>query len=219
MAWNRNIFANFGVLSGVVLSLFFGMALVSCAGADSSAQKKGKEKANLFKTGTPIADTLASRVEFARSVFKGVIDSVPGEYYYYATNGRIDSLIQKDGEQYKAVASIAYDSLNGQNNYELKMGNRSYFVNDGVLKTELEFPKLVKKYWENGQLKKVLTGNLYRDDQGNIALDSGREEQYFKSGKIQWQDDRKNKQIVFSREWNENGTLVAEIDFPNYIKK
>lgn len=220
MAWNRNIFANFGVLSGVVLSLFIGMAFVCCAGTDSSAQRKVDENPNLFKAETPVADTLASRMpEFAHSVFKGVIDSVPGEYYYCATNGRIDSLIQKDGEQYKAVASIAYDSLNGQNNYELKMGNRSYFVNDGVLKTELEFPKLVKKYWENGQLKKVLTGNLYRDDQGNIALDSGREEQYFKSGKIQWQDDRKNKQIVFSREWNENGTLVAEIDFPNYIKK
>ena len=220
MAWNRNIFANFGVLSGVVLSLFFGMAFVCCAGTDSSIQTKVDENPNLFKAETPVADTLASRMpEFAHSVFKGIIDSVPGEYYYYATDGRIDSLVQKEGERYNAVASIAYDSLNGQNNYELKMSNRSYFVNDGVLKTELEFPKLVKKYWENGQLKKVLTGNLYRDDQGNIALDSGREEQYFKSGKIQWQDDRKNKQIVFSREWNENGTLVAEIDFPNYIKK
>ena len=113
MAWNRNIFANFGVLSGVVLSLFIGMAVVSCAGTDSSAQKKGKEKANLFKTGTPIADTLASRVEFARSVFKGIFDSVPGEYYYYATDGKIHTLFQKEGELYKAVATIDYDSLKG----------------------------------------------------------------------------------------------------------
>ena len=80
MGWNRKIFANFGVLSGVAFSAFFGLALVSCAGTDSSVQTKVEENPNLFKPGMPFADTLASRMpEFARSVFKGVIDSVPGE--------------------------------------------------------------------------------------------------------------------------------------------
>ena len=220
MGWNRKIFANLGELSGVVLSAFIGMALVSCAGTDSSMQTKVDDNPNLFKLGTPIADTLASRMpEFAHSVFKGAIDSVPGEYYYYATNGRIDSLIQKDGEQYKAVASITYDSLNGQNNYELKKGARSYRVNDGILDVEDEFPRYAKTYWGNGNPRAILTGFLYRDNQGVIKMDSGHSETYFENGKIKQQNEWKNKQGIASKLWNENGVLVVELDFPKYFKK
>ena len=220
MGWNRKIFANLGELSGVVLSAFIGMALVSCAGTDSSVQTKVDDNPNLFKLGTPIADTLASRMpEFAHSVFKGAIDSVPGEYYYYATDGRIDSLVQKEGERYNTVASIAYDSLDGQNNYELKKGNLSYNVNDGKLKTELDFPKYVKTYWGNGNPRAILTGFLYRDNQGVIKVDSGHSETYFESGKINQRNDWKDKQPVTSRQWNENGILTREIDFPKSIKE
>ena len=83
-----------------LLPLFMGMALISCAGTDSSAQKKGEETPNLFKVGTPFADSLASTMpELARSVFKETLDSVPGEYYYHSTDGRIDTLLKKEGEQ------------------------------------------------------------------------------------------------------------------------
>ena len=202
-----------------LLPLFIGMALISCAGTDTSTLKKEVENPNLFKAGTSIADTLASRMpEFARSVFKKTLDSVPGEYYYYATNGRIDSLIQKEGEQYKAVVTIAYNSPNGQNNYEIKSGNLSYNVKNGVLDAELDFPRYIKKYWSNGKPKDILTGFLYRDDQGVIKVDSGRSEVYFESGKIYQQNAWKDKQPVTSRQWNENGTLTREIDFPKYIK-
>ena len=219
MAWNRNIFANFGGLSGVVLSLFIGMAVVSCAGTDSSAQKKGKEKANLFKTGTPIADTLASRVEFARSVFKGIFDSVPGEYYYYATDGKIDTLFQKEGELYKAVATIDYDSLKGLDRYEIKKGNHDYLVEDGALVAEEVFPSYSKAYWSNGNIKGIITGKLYKDDQGNSALDSGLLEMYFENGKIKEQNDWKDKQIVAHKEWNENDVLTKDINYPKYFKE
>ena len=94
MAWNK---MSQRLLGKAILSLFVGMTFFSCAGTDSSVQKKTEENPYLFKAGTPVADSLASGMpEFARSVFKGVIDSVPGEYYYYATNGRIDSLFQKE---------------------------------------------------------------------------------------------------------------------------
>ena len=177
-----------------LLPIFIGMALISCAGTDSSVQKKEEVIPNLFKAGTSIADTLASRMpEFARSVFKKTIDSVPGEYYYYASNGRIDSLIQKEDEQYKAVASIAYNSPNDQSNYEIKSGNLSYSVKNGVLDAELDFPRYIKKYWSNGNPKDILTGFLYRDDQGIIKVDSGRSEVYFESGKIYQQNAWKDK--------------------------
>ena len=203
-----------------LLPLFIGMALIGCAGTDSSVQTKVDEKPNLFKAGTTFADTLASRMpEFAHSIFKSVIDSVPGEYYYHTTDGRIDTLFKKESGQHKPIVSIAYDFPNEQNSYELKKGTCSYIVKEGTLETELDFPKYLKKYWGNGKLKKVLTGNLYVDDQGNIALNSGREEKYFKSGKIQWQDDWRDKQVVAGKEWNENGVLVAELDFPKYLKK
>ncbi len=203
-----------------LLFLFIGTALTSCASTDSPVQKKADDKPNLFRAETPIADTLASRMhEFAQSLFKGVLDSVPGEYYYHTTNGKVDSLLKKEGEQLLTVASIAYSTPDAQNSYELKKGGCSYIVKDGVLTAEEKFPKYLKKYWKNGKLKKVLTGHLYKDNQDNIALDSGREEKYFKSGKIQRQEDWKDKKSVATKAWNENGVLIKEIDFPRSIKE
>ena len=203
-----------------LLTLFMGMALISCAGTDSSAQKKGEENLNLFKAGTPAADSLTSKMpEFAHSVFKGTLDSVPGEYYYHVTDGRVDTLFKKESGQYKPIASIAYDSLNGQNSYELKKGNCSYFITNGVLEVELDFPKYIKAYWDNGKPKNVMSGLLYRDDYGVFLLDSGRSEIYFEDGKIYQQNDWRDKQPVAGKEWNENGTLVKEIDFPKSYKE
>ena len=217
MAWNK---MSQRLLDKAILSLFVGMTFFSCAGTDSSVQKKAEENPYLFKAGTPVADSLASGMpEFARSVFKGVVDSVPGEYYYHATNGRIDSLFQKDGGQNKVIVSIAYDSPNVQNSYELKKGDRSYKVNEGILDVENEFPRYVKKYWSNGNPKAILTGILYRDDQGVTKVDSGHSETYFESGKINQQNDWKDKQGIASKKWNENGTLIGEIDFPKYFKE
>ena len=167
-----------------ILPLFIGMALVSCAGTNSSPEKKGEEKLNLVKAGTPAADSLVSGMtEFARSVFKGTLDSVPGDYYYHSTDGRIDTLFKKEGEQYKPIVSIAYDFLIGQNNFKLKKGNYSYFVKDGVLEGEMDFPQYAKAYWDNGKPKNRLTGLFYRDDQGGVWLDSGNIDTYSENGK------------------------------------
>ena len=203
-----------------LLTLFMGMALVSCAGTNSSAQKRGEEAPNLFKAGTPFADSLASTMpELARSVFKGTLDSVPGEYYYHTTDNRIDTLFKKEGGQYKPIVSIAYDFFVGQSDYELKKGSYSYFVKDDVLEGETCFPKYVKAYWNNGNTKVIATGTLYRDDQNTIWPDSGHLESYFENGKVLEQSDWKDKYVVSSKVWNENGALVRELNYPNYSKE
>jgi hypothetical protein len=91
-------------------------------------------------------------LKFSRSVLKGVIDSVPGDYYYYATDGRIDTLFKREDGQDKPAVSIAYDSPAGQSNFEL----------EGVLEAEYEFPRYVKTYWNNGNPKDILTNNAFR---------------------------------------------------------
>ena len=204
----------------VLFPLFIGMALISCAGTESSEQTKVEDNPNLFKAGTPFADSLASTMpEFARSVFKGTLDSVPGEYYYHATGGRIDSLFQKDGGQRKPIVSIAYDSPNDQSNYELKKGNYNYFVKNGVLSEEEDFPRYNKEYWDNGNIKGIATGLLYKNDQGDTKLDSGHTETFFENGKIKESIDWKSKQPLAGKQWNENGVLTAELDFPKSLKE
>ena len=203
-----------------ILSLFVGIAIISCAGTNSSAEKKGEEKLNLVKAGTPAADSLFSGMtEFARTVFKGTLDSVPGEYFYHVTDGRIDSLFKKEGGQYKPIISIAYDFLIGQSNFELKKGNYSFFVKDGILEGEIDFPKHAKTYWNDGSPKNVLAGLLYRDDQGGIWLDSGNIDTYSENGKKTGQSIWKNKQAIADKQWNENGVLVCELNFPYYYRE
>ncbi len=202
-----------------ILSLFVGIAIISCAGTDSSAQKKGHDNSNLVKAGTPAADSLVSGMtEFARSIFKGTFDSIPGDYYYHVTDGRIDSLFKKEGGQYKPIISIDYDFIVGQSGFELKKNNYSYFIKEGVLTQEVDFPKYSKAYWSNGKTKAIMTGLLYRDDQGVFQVDSGLSEIYFENGKIKEQNDWKDKQLIVSKVWNENGILITELDFPKYVK-
>lgn len=47
-------------------------------------------------------------------------------------------------------------------------------------------------------------------------MDSGREKSYSENGKTlkEW----KNKQLVTQKQWNGNGVLVTEIDFPKSFK-
>ena len=206
-------------LCKAILVAFVGIAIASCAGTDSSAQNKGNENPSLFKAGTPVADTLASMMpEFARSVFKGTLDSIPGEYYYHVTDDRIDTLFQKEGEQYKPIVSIAYDFFIGQNSFELKKGSYNYFIKDGVLIGEDYFPNYSKVYWDNGKPKIIATGILYKDDQGIGWLDSGHVDMYSENGKVLEQSDWKNKQPTAYKVWNENGILIEELDFPKYFK-
>ena len=203
-----------------LLPLFMGMTLISCAGTESSEQTKVEDNPNLFKAGTPFADSLVPKMpELARSMFKGVLDSIPGEYYYHTTDGRVDTLFKKDGEQYEPIVSIAYISLNEQNCYKLKKGNYIYFVKDGLLSGELDFPKYYKAYWNNGKPKVVATGAIYMDNQGVIRMDSGHEEIYFENGKINRQNDWKNKLLIAQKEWNEKDVLIKDLDFPKYAKE
>ena len=249
MVWSKTKQGSFGK---TILSLFIGMAFISCAGTDSSVQKKAEEKPNLIKAGTPIADTLVANMhEFARSILKKNTDSVPGEYYYHATDGRIDTLFQKDNGQYKAIASIAYDTINGRFNYELKKGDELYHVKDAFLiysfKGEMavdesgksepkkgvfryyypnEMPRedlhysdrdkveLIKVYYDNGAIKQKAEGLFHRTGESDIKMDSGRVEIYYENGKIEQISVWKDKIPISIKNWNEAGILIKELDFP-----
>ena len=59
----------------------------------------------------------------------------------------------------------------------------------GVLIQDVEFPKHLKEYWDNGRPKTIATGSFYRDEQDGFLLDSGHSEAYFENGKIKHPDD------------------------------
>ena len=43
---------------------------------------------------------------------------------------------------------------------------------------DIDFSTYYKEYWDNGKRKGLITGLLYRDDQGVVAADSGVSESY-----------------------------------------
>ena len=90
---------------------------------------------------------------------------------------------------------------------------------NGVLIKDIDFPKHFKEYWDNGKPKMILAGFLYRNDNGDVSLDSGHSEIYFENGKIQQQADWKNKQAFTSKQWNEKGGLIHKLEFPRYYKE
>ena len=89
----------------------------------------------------------------------------------------------------------------------------------GILTKEFVFPNYYKEYWGNGKTKSEMTGSLYGYRQNDFHMDSGRTVSYFENGKINQQNDWKDKQLVAQKMWNENGVLIKEIDFPQYIKE
>ena len=133
-----------------LVSLFAAALLICCAGSNSSSEKNTEPKRQaLIKAGTPAADSLEARLPtFAQTTFKKTFDSIPGEYYYVIQNNQIDSLFKLEGDTYKPIASIAYDSLGGQDNYDLKMGKTFYSVKDGNLSYSFEGEMVADKTGE-----------------------------------------------------------------------
>jgi antitoxin component YwqK of YwqJK toxin-antitoxin module len=112
---------------------------------------------------------------------------------------------------------------NGKINMQADWKDKQLFVSKkwnekGVLVTDIEFPKYVKEYWDNGKPKNITTGRFYRGSQGGADVDSGRAEMYFESGKIKQQIEWKDKQPFASKQWNENGVLTEDTFLPNYSK-
>ena len=90
---------------------------------------------------------------------------------------------------------------------------------NGVLLKEIDFPRYFKIYWNDGKLKEIGTGLLYRNNQDVIQVDSGRSEVYFEDGKIKEQNDWKGGQTFASKQWNETGVLIKEFVIPKYFKE
>jgi antitoxin component YwqK of YwqJK toxin-antitoxin module len=78
---------------------------------------------------------------------------------------------------------------NGKIKEQSDWKNKQFFtskrwIESGVQVVDLDFPKYLKQYWDNGKPQNILTGLLYRDDQGNIQIESGRAEVYFENGEV-----------------------------------
>ena len=203
-----------------VLSLFIATAFLSCAGSKPSAEKA--EGPHLVKAGDPAADSLLSKLpEFARTTFKGSTDSAPGEYYYSATNDRIDSLFRKEDGKYELMAVIDYDSLGDANNCWLK---------NGIFYARIEDGKPIYSY----------KGNVSENEAGIPVLRSGVFRSYHPNGKIHvethyasidnidhatiYYDDGKKQQEITGEITLNNGIYTTdhgawETYFPNGVRQ
>ena len=240
-----------------LVSLFATALLICCAGSNSSSEKNTEPKRQaLIKAGTPAADSLEARLPtFAQTTFKKTFDSIPGEYYYVIQNNQIDSLFKLERNTYKPIASIAYDSLGGQDNYDLKMGKTFYSVKDGNLsysfegemvadktgelepkkgiskkynlngnpETEVHYSdidkiELVRTYHDNGQIEFEKKGTITRDN-GNFVLSTGEKKQFNENGLLVAQIIVKPDSSFTRKEWNNEGTLIKDVDFPKTFKE
>lgn len=287
------------------------LILAGCAGSNSSLKDDMQGK-TLVKANSAVADSLLAKTPtFAQSVFKGVVDSVPGDYYYSVAEGKIDSLYNLKDGKYERNAGIRYvdsnhfvissmqfqagemsaskvyqdDSLIREyqkgkfyrifstdsaldiegdvrlldmdsdsitcikciSKYHLKnnekfsstiesdsyTGNAKNFkfvmnmnvkwdvkinrdsvkqYNDqGVLIKDLLFPKYLRDYYDNGNLKYEWTGELYRNEKGMIDVENGYNKGYYENGQMMGEIEYKNKKKVYEKQWNEKGDMVREI--------
>lgn len=240
-----------------LVPLFAATLLICCAGSNSSSEKNNEPKRQaLIKAGTPAADSLEVKLPtFAQTTFKKTFDSIPGEYYYFVQNNQIDSLFKLESGTYKPIASIAYDSLDGQDNYNLKMGKTFYSVKDGNLsysfegemvadktgelepkkgiskkynlngnpETEVRYSdvdkiELVRTYYDNGQIEFEKKGTITRDNRDFVLL-TGEQKQFNESGLLVAQFILKSDSSFTRKEWNDKGTLIKDIDFPKTFKE
>lgn len=294
----------------ICLAVFF---LAGCAGSSSSLKDDMQEK-TLIKANSATADSLLAKTPaFAQSLFKGAIDSVPGDYYYSVAEGRIDTLYNLKDGKYERSAGIRYvdsshyvvsrieiragemsackvyqnenlireyqkgksyrlfdadsvyeiqgdvrlvnmdndsitcikcvsnfrlkdsEKLNSTIEAESYTGDAKNFkfvmkmdmklevnlnrdsvkqYNDqGVLIKDLLFPKYLRDYYDNGNLKYEWTGVLYRNDKGMIDVEDGYNKGYYENGQMMGEIEFKNKKKVLERQWNESGNLIMEIHY------
>ncbi|WP_407456259.1 hypothetical protein [Fibrobacter sp.] len=319
------------------------LILAGCAGSNSSLKDDMQGK-TLVKANSAVADSLLAKTPtFAQSVFKGVVDSVPGDYYYSVAEGKIDSLYNLKDGKYERNAGIRYvdsnhfvissmqfqagemsaskvyqdDSLVREyqkgkfyrifstdsaldiegdvrlldmdsdsitcikciSKYHLKNNEKfsstiesdSYtgdaknfkfvmnmnvkwdvkinrdsvkqYNDQGVLIKDLLFPKYLRDYYDNGNLKYEWTGELYRNEKGMIDVENGYNKGYYEDGQIMAEAEYKNKKkvsekywngkgdlvkefyydslghILTEKDWNDNGVLTKEVNFPEYYRE
>lgn len=293
------------------LMIWLAIFLAGCAGSNSSLKDDMLGK-TLVKANSVVADSLLAKMpSFAQSVFKGVVDSVPGDYYYSVAEGRIDSLYNLKDGRYERNAGIRYaDSghyvvsrieiragemsackvYQGENlireyqkgksyrlfdadsvleiqgdvrlvnmdndsitcikcvsNFRLKDSeklnstieaesytgdakNFKFVINmnvkldvkinrdsvkqyndQGVLIKDLLFPKYLRDYYDNGNLKYEWVGELYRNEKGMVDVDNGYNKGYYEDGRIMAEAEYKNKKKVSEKYWNVKGDLVKEM--------
>ncbi|MBQ3778433.1 MAG: hypothetical protein II835_10235, partial [Fibrobacter sp.] len=293
------------------LMIWLAIFLAGCAGSNSSLKDDMLGK-TLVKANSVVADSLLAKMpSFAQSVFKGVVDSVPGDYYYSVAEGRIDSLYNLKDGRYERNAGIRYadsghyvvsrieiragemsackvyqdenlireyqkgksyrlfdadsvleiqgdvrlvnmdndsitcikcvsnfrlkdsEKLNSTIEAESYTGDAKNFkfvinmnvkldvkinrdsvkqYNDqGVLIKDLLFPKYLRDYYDNGNLKYEWVGELYRNEKGMVDVDNGYNKGYYEDGRIMAEAEYKNKKKVSEKYWNVKGDLVKEM--------
>lgn len=292
----------------IALSLILAV-LAGCAGSNP-ATKNDVQGKTLVKANTPVADSLFAKMPvFAQSVFKGMEDSVLGDFYYSVVDGRIDSLYNLKDGAYERNAGIRYvdsnrffvgcwqiqageitaskvyqnenlireyqkgkfyrifnadsvlniegdvrlvnmdsDSItcikcvskyhpkNNEKNYttlnadsytgdakkfkfvmnlkfdvKVNLDSVKQYNNQGVLIKDMLFPKYLRDYYDNGNLKHEWAGALYRNEKGLVNVENGTLKGYFENGQISLDAEYKNKKRTFEKQWNESGRLTREI--------
>lgn len=296
-----------------IMALLAIIVFAGCAGSKSPSKDDMQGK-TLVKVNSAVADSLLAKMPTsAQSVFKGLIDSVPGDYYYSVVDDRIDSLYNFKHGKYERNAGIRYvdsshfvvgswqvyegeisaskiyqneslirefqkgkfyrifnadsvleiegdvhlvnmdrDSITCVkcvSKYHPKDDEKSYtslkadfytgdandfkfvinmdvkldlkvnldsmkqYNDQGVLIKDLLFPKYLRHYYANGNLKHEWVGVIYRNEEGLVTVEDGHEKGYYENGQIMRDFGFKNRKKIYEKLWDEKGNLIGEMFF------
>lgn len=105
------------------------------------------------------------------------------------------------------IKEMYYDSL-GKNPVLTKLYN-----DQGILIKDMLFPKYLRDYYDNGNIKVEWVGNLYRPEDGLVNVENGYKKSYYENGQMEGEYEYKNRKTVFEKQWNEKGLLKKELVF------
>ena len=112
----------------------------------------------------------------------------------------------------------------------------------GTMDTESKMPEYFRSFYGNDNLKTELTGTLIKDEKEEVFVVNGFETAYYESGKVMGKAEFRNRkpiskkiwfesgnlkmelaydsleQVVQEKEWNEQGILIKDVNFPEYFK-
>ena len=198
------------------LAILAAVLFDGCAASNPSVGANGPGPV-LFKVGTPEADSLFSKMPgAARSVFKSMMDSVPGDYRYSVSDETVSCMRFEKGELVSKKSfdgdSLVRDYQKGAF-YRIFDADTALEIEGAVHLADLEGDSISctectsKFHSKNGTDMATLTAELYKGDAKkfkfavNLNVDL----------KVSFPDSLKR--------YNDRGILVKEMIFPKFIKE
>lgn len=198
------------------LAILAAVLFDGCAASNPSVGANGPGPV-LFKVGTPEADSLFSKMPgAARSAFKSMMDSVPGDYRYSVSDGTVSCMRFEKGELVSKKSfdgdSLVRDYQKGAF-YRIFDADTALEIEGAVHLADLEGDSISctectsKFHSKNGTDMATLTAELYKGDAKkfkfavNLNVDL----------KVSFPDSLKR--------YNDRGILVKEMIFPKFIKE